>query len=1017
MIDWFRKRFAGRSNAREIRKLEDMVAEVNALKEEMSALTAGEMAARTEEFRRRLAGGETEDDLLPEAFALAREAAGRTTGMFPFDVQVLGGIVLHQGRIAEMKTGEGKTLVATMPAYLNAISGRGVHIVTVNDYLARRDSEWMGPIYRLLGLKVGLVVHDMDPEEKKNAYNADIVYGTNNELGFDYLRDNMVIYRDQLMQRELNFAIVDEVDSILIDEARTPLIISSRIKAEQGYERWNKVVSTLMKKQWQMVNDALNRAREHLDRGENEEAGELILMARRGAPRNKKLLKMLKEPGIEKLVERVKHRLMSEKSLHLLDGELFFSIDEITRNVDISPRGYDKLAGEDRELKEFLGYGQDKDKDEDAGIGGEEEESGEGEEGAEEEEMARQRGGEHEFTIRALFKGYSLYERDVDYVIKDNQVIIVDEFTGRLMPGRRYSEGLHQALEAKENVAIQDETRTVASITFQNFFRMYNKLSGMTGTAATEEKEFRDIYGMDVVTVPTNMPMIRGDHPDVIYKTEEAKFNAVVEEIIEFNSTGQPLLVGTISVEKSERLSRMLKRRGVRHNVLNAVNHAREAEIISQAGQKGAVTISTNMAGRGTDIVLGGNYEYLAREKVHRELAAMEEESPQEYDLKFAARLREILPGFKARWEEEHEEVIRLGGLHVIGTERHESRRIDNQLRGRAGRQGDPGSSQFFISLEDDLMRLFGGGNIAPIMDRLGMEEDMPIDHPLISRAIENAQKKVEYRNFEIRKHLLEYDLVLNEQRKVIYESRHRALQEENIKDSILEMIREVVSSSFDRFCDGRPYLGEEAARELLGDAQPTFLYPGAVSLQDLKEREGPQAKEYLLDRVLRNYENREKEIESNFGPGSMRELERVVLLRTVDRHWVEHIDAMHDLRHEVGNRAYAQRDPLVEYRIEASRAYEFMLNEIQENVVRGIFMTRIGRLPRRERIVSSPTEVRPGAGGSRPGSFRDDAGADAPDREEGKPQPIKVGKKVGRNEPCPCGSGKKYKKCCGRNG
>ncbi len=1015
MIDWLKKRLWGRSNEREIRKLMGIVAEVNALKDEMSALTTAEMTAKTEEFRRRLAEGETEDDLLPEAFALAREAAGRVTGMFPFDVQVLGGIVLHQGRIAEMKTGEGKTLVATMPAYLNALSGRGVHIVTVNDYLARRDSEWMGPIYRLLGLTVGLVVHGMEPDEKKSAYNADIVYGTNNELGFDYLRDNMVIYKDQLMQRELNFAIVDEVDSILIDEARTPLIISSRVKAEQGYERWNKVVSSLIRKQWRLVNDALNRAQQYLGEGKNEEAGELILLARRGAPKNKKLMNLLKEPGMEKQVERVKHSLMSEKSLHLLDGELYFSIDEITRNVDISPKGYDELAKEDPELKEFLGYGQE-DLEEDAEPDEEAIESGEEEE-PDEEDMARQRGGEHEFTIRALFKAYSLYEKDVDYVIKDNQVIIVDEFTGRLMPGRRYSEGLHQALEAKEGVAIQDETRTVASITFQNFFRMYNKLSGMTGTAATEEKEFQDIYGMDVVIAPTNMPMIREDYPDLIYKTEKAKFNAVIEEIIEYNGTGQPLLVGTISVEKSEMLSRMLKRRGVRHNVLNAVNHAREAEIISQAGQKGAVTISTNMAGRGTDIVLGGNYEYLAREKVHKELAGMDKEHLEDYDREFAERLREVLPGFKARWEQEHREVIELGGLHVIGTERHESRRIDNQLRGRAGRQGDPGSSHFFISLEDDLMRLFGGGNIAPIMDRLGMEEDMPIDHPLISRAIENAQKKVEYRNFEIRKHLLEYDLVLNEQRKVIYESRRQALEEENIKESILEMIREVVESSFDRFGDGRSYLGEEMAHELIKFGETAFLRPGIVSLQDLLERDPQQAKEFMLEKVLHNYESREKEIERDFGPGSMRELERVVLLRTVDRHWIEHIDAMHDLRHEVGNRTYAQRDPLVEYRIEASRAYEFMLNEIQENVVRGIFMTRIRKLPRRERIVSSPTEVRPGAGGSRPGSFRDDAGADAPGRKGEKPRPVRVGRRVGRNDPCPCGSGKKYKKCCGKDG
>ncbi len=1000
----------GRGNEKEVKKLMAYVEEINALEEEVKDLSPEEMAAKTLEFRERLENGESEDDIMPEAFALVREASKRATGMRPFDMQLLGGIVLHRGRIAEMKTGEGKTLVATMPAYLNALRGRGVHIITVNDYLARRDSEWMGPVYRMLGLSVGLVVHDMKPEEKRISYAADIIYGTNNEFGFDYLRDNMVIYKDQLVQRDLNYAIIDEVDSILIDEARTPLIISSKVEAKQGYQRWNKVVSSLIKKQWRLVNEALNEAQQHLKEGNREEAGELILLARRGAPKNKKVLKILKEPGVEKQVEKVKHRFMTEKNLHLLDGELYFSIDEVTRGVDISPKGYDELAKEDPELKDFLGYGRDEGEDNETDTENNELEPRENQ--GEEELMSRQRGGEHEFTIRALFKAYSIYEKDVDYVLKDGQIMIVDEFTGRLMPGRRYSEGLHQAIEAKEGVAIQAETRTVASITFQNYFRMYDKLSGMTGTAATEEDEFRNIYFMDVVIIPTNKPMIREDLPDRIYKSEQAKFNAVVEEISEYNKKGQPVLVGTISVDKSEMLSRMLKRRGVPHNVLNAVNHNREAEIISQAGQKGAVTISTNMAGRGTDIVLGGNYEYIARDKVQKELAGKDKENMDDYDREFARRLKEVLPQFKARWEQDHRAVLEVGGLHVLGTERHESRRIDNQLRGRSGRQGDPGSTCFYISLEDDLMRLFGGGNIAPVMDRLGMEEDQPIDHPLIGKAIENAQKKVEYRNFEIRKHLLEYDLILNEQRKVVYDQRRKVLEEANLKETVTEMVKHVVERSIERFTGDKPYMEEQAARELLRYGEDTFLPPGAISLNDIMEREPAQAGDLFLEGALSFYEMREKEIEKDFGTGGMRELERVMLLRTVDRHWIEHIDAMHELRYDIGNRAYAQRNPLVEYRIEASRAYDFMLSLIEEDVVRSVFRARVRALPQRQRVVSTTTTVRPGAGGSRPGSFRDDASPAEGDRE--KVQPVRVEKKVGRNDPCPCESGKKYKKCCG---
>ena len=1023
-----RNSFARRSNEKEVRKLEGVVARVNEVEEEVVNLSDEELGGKTAEFQERLQKGETEDELLPEAFAVAREAARRTTGMRPFDVQVMGGIVLHQGRIIEMKTGEGKTLAATMPAYLNALSGKGVHIITVNDYLAQRDSEWMGPVYRLLGLSVDYISHDMSQDNRRRAYAADIVYGTNNEFGFDYLRDNMVIYKDQLVQRELNFAIIDEVDSILIDEARTPLIISSKVEAKQGYQRWNDVVSSLIRKQWKLVDDALKRAEKLWEDGQKEEAAELLIMARRGAPKNKKLQEFLKNTAVEKEVEKVRYRIMSDKTMRLLDEHLYFSIDEATRGVDISPMGYDELAQEDPELQEFLGYEREP---AELADGEEEEEQPEGVEETEEEEpdkepgdaedeaLARQRGGEHEFTIRALLRAYSLFEKDVDYVVKDGQVVIVDEFTGRLMPGRRYSEGLHQAIEAKEGVQVQPESRTVASITFQNFFRLYNKLSGMTGTAATEEDEFREIYSTDVVIIPTHKPMIREDLSDCIYKTSEAKFRAVVEEIAHLNEKGQPVLVGTVSVEKSEMLSKILKRKGVPHNVLNAINHAREAEIIAQAGQKGAVTISTNMAGRGTDIVLGGNYEYIARERVEKELAKEGIEDQEEYDRVFARRLQEILPEFKARWEQEHQEVVDLGGLHVIGTERHESRRVDNQLRGRSGRQGDPGSSQFYISLEDNLMRLFGSSNIASILDRLGMDEDQPIDHPMISKAIENAQKKVENRNFEIRKQLLSYDMVLNEQRKVIYDQRRKVLEEENVKETVMEMVREVVKRTVDRYSAEKNYLLEEEARQLLNYAETVFLLPGRIKVEDIIDLEARAIKDLLVEEAYRFYEARERAMEKEFGEDSMRELERVILLRTVDTHWVEHIDAMHELRYEISTRAFAQKDPLVEYRLEASRAYELMLNLIEEDVVRSLFQSRVRALPRRQQVVDSSAAVRASAAGSsaQAGALGDGTGSKssaASGAGGGKQQPVKSEKKPGRNDPCPCNSGKKYKKCCG---
>jgi len=1018
--------FTGDPNQREVNRLWKLVEEVNQWEPEMEALSNEKMREKTDEFRDRLEQGDTEEDILPEAFALVREAARRTTGMRPFDVQVLGAVVLHRGRIAEMKTGEGKTLVATMPAYLNALRGLGVHIITVNDYLAARDSEWMGPVYNLLGLEVGLIVHGLSSEERRKSYQADIVYGTNNEFGFDYLRDNMVLYKDQLVQRELNYAIIDEVDSILIDEARTPLIISSKVESSVDYTQWKKGVEGLLRKQRRQVNDVINRAQKLWEEGEREEAGYLLLLARRGDPKNKKLLKLLKEPGAEKQVEKIKHQLMNEKQLPMLDEEIYFSIDESTRAVNISQKGYQDLAKGQPELMSFLGFSRGDSREEVSGYA--EEDEKEIEEGMEDEDpeekspaaSSQRKEGvqEHLHVIHQLLKAFSLFERDVDYVVQGGKVVIVDEFTGRLMPGRRYSDGLHQSIEAKEGVDVQAESQTVASITFQNFFLMYNKLSGMTGTAATEEEEFQKIYGMDVVVVPTNKPMIREDLPDCIYKTERAKFKAVVEDIEERNQQGQPLLVGTVSVEKSEMLSKMLRRQGIPHSVLNAVNHHLEAQIIAQAGRKGAVTISTNMAGRGTDIVLGGNPDYMAEEKLEEELKRTcgEGNISQETREEHRRRYQQLLEEIKKQTDQEHQEVIELGGLHVIGTERHESRRIDNQLRGRSGRQGDPGSSQFYISLEDDLMRLFGGSNIASIMDRLGLEEDQPIDHKMISRAIENAQKKVETRHFLIRKQLLDFDDVLNEQRKVIYQQRRRVLEGENLKEAVQDMVKEEIQRTLHRFLGDRTFWEEDDLQHIINEGEKSFLRPGSITAEELMEYEPPGMERLLLEEALAFYEEREAQI----GPEVMRELERVALLRTVDQHWVEHIDAMHELRQEINLRAYGQRDPLVEYRRESFNIFEGMIQSIQQEVVRHVYHAKVVEPPERKSVVSQSTALKPdgttgqgsastaGADGSEGGSA-----APPPEKQKKRQQPVQV-EKIGRNEPCPCGSGKKYKKCCG---
>lgn len=999
----FMKYLFGDPNEKEIKRLDLVLTEVNGLAEWAAALKDEEFPHQTELLKKRLTAGESLDDLLPEAFALVREAAERKIGLRPFDVQVLGAAVLHQGRIAEMKTGEGKTLVATMPAYLNALSGRGVHIVTVNDYLARRDRDWMGVIFNFLGLSVGLIVQGMEPPERRENYACDISYATNNELGFDYLRDNMVIYKEEMVQRALNYAIVDEVDSILIDEARTPLIISSRVESQEDYGRWKNEVEQLIRKQAKLVNDLLAAAREDLDAEEREAAAEKLLLIRRGAPKNKKLLKLLKEPGIEKLVERIKQRLMTEKRLNQFDEELYYIIDEATRLADIKDKGYRELEKINPELLKLLRLGQDRADEEDDLEG-------------RDSEVAS----EHRHYFDQLIKAYSLFERDVDYIVQDGKVLIVDEFTGRLMPGRRYSDGLHQAIEAKEGVQVQAATRTVASVTFQNYFRMYTKIAGMTGTASTEEEEFRKIYGMDVVSIPTNRLLIRHEEPDLIYKTERAKFKAAVDEITRLKELGQPVLVGTISVEKSEMLSKMLKRQEVEHEVLNAVNHSREAYIIAQAGRRGAVTISTNMAGRGTDIILGGNPELLVRERLLKIFGAEESALDPETKIRWQQQYDQLYPQALQETEKQRQEVLALGGLHVLGTERHESRRIDNQLRGRSGRQGDPGSSQFFVSLEDDLMRLFGGESIASLMDRFGIDEDIPIDHPLVSRGIENAQKKVEARNFEIRRNLLDYDDVLNQQREVIYGQRRRVLEGENMKEPVLDMVEEIIDRLVEEYTIEKGFLDDENARALHSQGEDLFVRRGHLSMESLADSEKDDLRELLLQEARTAYDQRESELT----PEVMRELERVVLLRTVDRHWMLFIDVMHQLRHEIHLQAFGQRDPLVEYRLQSADMFEDMIRQVQTDVVRAIYRAQVAAAPQRKAVASGATSYQPriaavgggqAAGSPAPAQPRPQATRQGQD-QEGKaprPEPVSV-EKIGRNEPCPCGSGKKYKKCCG---
>jgi len=941
----------GDKSERDIKKILPIIDEINRIYEQLQSVPEEELRAKTAGFKQRIREEresiqaehsdetpETVDELifqreqeilneiLPEAFAIVKEACRRLIGktwkvcdmpttwdMIPFDVQLVGAVVLHQGKIAEMVTGEGKTLVATMPIYLNALTGRGVHLITVNDYLAKRDSEWMGKIYEMLGLTVGCIFHDMNSEQRKIEYGKDITYGTNNEFGFDYLRDNMSVHIDQLVQREHYYAIVDEVDSVLIDEARTPLIISGPVSVStHQYKELKPLVERLVRQQTLLVNKIVGEAEQLLKDNKEYEAGIKLLQGNRGAPKNKRLTKLLNEVGTKKLMRRVENDYLRDKKMNEIDEDLYFTIDEKSNIIDLTENGRTNISLSlgDRYVLPY---------------------------------------------ISQLLRAYSLFEKDVEYVVSDGKVIIVDEFTGRLMSGRRYSDGLHQAIEAKENVKIERETQTLATITLQNFFRLYRKLAGMTGTAMTEANEFYEIYKLDVVSIPTNKPVVRTDYDDQIYRTKREKYNAVIREIEEIKEQGRASLVGTISVDVSEVLSRMLKRRGIRHSVLNAKYHQQEAEIIANAGRAGTVTIATNMAGRGTDIKLG--------------------------------------PG-----------VVEQGGLHIIGTERHESRRIDLQLRGRSGRQGDPGSSRFFLSLEDDLMRLFGSERIAGVMDRIGVQEGEVIQHSMITRSIERAQKRVEMHNFDIRKHLLEYDNVMNQQREVIYDRRMHCLKGENLRDEVLFMIEKYVDNLINTHTDSKTYQEEWDWDGLKQNLIRVMLLPLDISEEEMQKIKQEELSEKILKNALSIYKRKEE----NVGNELMRRLERLALLQVIDERWKEHLYEVDQLKEGIGLRAYGQKDPLIEYKREAYNMFIEMLDRIDEQALEFIFKAQLrpepARMPQQVREKHESTIGMGFEGRSKqPEAAR-----------PGKRTPVRVERKVGRNDPCPCGSGKKFKKCHG---
>ena len=879
------------ADKREMKKFNKIVDGIDALESKFQVMSDTELKNMTNVFKERLKNGETVDDILTEAFAVVREASKRVLGMRQYRVQLIGGIVLHQGRIAEMKTGEGKTLVATAPVYLNALTGKGVHVVTVNDYLAKRDKEQMGKVYEFLGMTVGVIVHGQNAQERKAQYDCDITYGTNNEYGFDYLKDNMVIHKEEKVQRELNYAIVDEVDSILVDEARTPLIISGPgDKSTHLYVDANTFIHTLKEGNYEI--------------DEKQKSASLT------------------ESGIQK-------------------AEVYFNVDNITDIAHI----------------ELFHH------------------------------------------INQALKAHKIMKLDVDYVVRDGEIVIVDEFTGRLMFGRRYSEGLHQAIEAKEGLKIQRESKTLATITFQNYFRMYNKLSGMTGTAKTEEEEFKAIYKMDVVQIPTNKPILRQDLPDCVYKSELGKFNAVVEDIIQRHKNNQPVLVGTVSIEKSEILSMLLKRKGVKHEVLNAKNHHKEAEIVAQAGRLGAVTIATNMAGRGTDIVLGGNPVFLTKKEMKKmrypeELINKVDADVENLGIEITDEVKKakedfnkILKKYKAQTEEEQAKVIEAGGLAIIGTERHESRRIDNQLRGRAGRQGDPGSSRFYISLEDELMRLFGSDRISGMVEKIGLDEDTPIEAKMLTKSIENAQKKVEGRNFGIRKHVLQYDDVMNKQREIIYEQRGRVLEGENLKEQIQTMIKSIISDGYDMYITDKGF-DLNAYKDYL---YHMFMPVGSLEIQNLENLKKEEVIETVFDIANKLYEERENMV----GSEQMREIERVILLQAVDSYWIDHIDAMDQLRQGIGLRAIGQQDPVVAYKLEGFDMFDNMTKAIQDDTVRYLYNFTIEQPIQRKQVV--------------------DVDKISANTDEEANKTVKKGEEIGRNDECPCGSGKKYKKCCGK--
>ena len=982
------KKVFGSKNDREVKRLSEMVGEINDYYAEYEKLSDEELRAKTDEFKQRLADGETTDDLLSEAFAVVKDACRRLVGktymvtgreitwdMIPFDVQLIGGIALHQGKIAEMATGEGKTLVATMPLYLNALEGKGAHLVTVNDYLAQRDSEWMGEVFRFLGLTVGVILNNMDSAKRREAYECDITYGTNNEFGFDFLRDNMSVSKEYMSQiRGHHYAIIDEVDSVLIDEARTPLIISGPVEhSTQNYGEVKPLVERLVRVQTRYINSLIAEGEKMIEEGEEREGGLRLLIAQRGAPRNKRLQKLFQQQGIQKMVFEIENDFIRDKKMSDVDEELYFTVDEKRNVLDLTDKGREELSPNDpeqfilpdlaEELSEIEG---------DESISDEERN-----EKRNKLQMEYAQKNERLHNISQLLKAYSLFEKDVDYVIHESKVQIVDEFTGRIMYGRRYSDGLHQALEAKENVKIEGETQTLASITLQNYFRLYDKLAGMTGTAETEATEFWDIYKLDVMVIPTNKPIAREDFEDEIYRTKREKFNAVIDEVQRLHEAGRPVLVGTITVDVSETLARMLKRRGIPHSVLNAKQHHKEADVVANAGQAGSVTIATNMAGRGTDIKLGRGV------------------------------LSEGRNGDTAGEEIPY-------GLQIIGTERHESRRIDRQLRGRAGRQGDPGSSKFFLSLEDDLMRLFGSDRMIKVMDRLGAEEGEVISNSMVTRAIEKAQKRVEERNFGIRKHLLEYDDVMNKQREVIYQRRRKALLGENTREDIVMLLDEFIDAQFERFTSEKSRPTDWDIEGLRDSIMRTLTVDLNLAGDGLYEMNLEEIGDFIKTEALKTLDYRAGKI----GPDLMKEFERYISLRVIDDHWKDHLHQMDMLKEGIGLRAYGQKDPLMEYKREAYEMFLDLIDSVNQKILEMLWRTEFVESPPQPRQSRQPRNARTvhrdatnmGFAGQGQETDIQKAGK----QRSNKPQPVRVEEKVGRNDPCPCGSGKKYKKCHG---